>query len=121
MAQDKHVALNDAFIVTRTIPLGSGCPGSPAAAERLAEQPGVAFAKSRDDGGMEVRYDASRIGFHEIEHILDEAGLARPAGLGWRIKSEWFRFTDGNARANASATHACCSRPPVRAGGNPKK
>ena len=121
MTQDKHIQLNEAFTVTRSIPLQSSDSGLQPAAATLAEQPGVDFANVRDDGGLEVRYDASRIGFQEIEQILDEAGLSRPAGFAWRIKSEWFRFTDSNARANANATHACCSRPPVQAGGNPKK
>jgi NADP-dependent 3-hydroxy acid dehydrogenase YdfG len=78
--------------------------------------PGVALANVSADGHLEVRYDASRIGFEEIEQILNEAGLARPTNLASRIKSGWFRFTDDNVRANAHATHTCCSRPPVSPG-----
>lgn len=122
MTQDNQgTPLNEAFVVTRSIPVRTAARGSLAtAAGRLRMHPGVALVTAGEDGRLTLRYDTSRIGFEEIEQVLDEAGVARPASLVWRIKSEWFRFTDGNARANAHTTHACCSRPPVPPGGGRK-
>lgn len=122
MVQDKPGSpLNEAFVVTRHIPVRMADGGAlTAAAARLRAHPGVASASVGEAGRLALRYDASRIGFEEIERILDEAGVARPAGFAWRIKADWFRFTDRNARANAHATHACCSRPPAPPGGGRK-
>lgn len=114
MTQDKSPPLNEAFVVNRKIPvLGKDSDSLSAATSRLQMHPGIASAKAGEDGRLAVRYDASRIGFAEIELILDEAGLERPDSLLWRIKSELFRFTDENARSNAHATPTCCSRPPI--------
>lgn len=115
MAKDDAMGLNEAFLVTRSVPL-VGEPELGAVADALAGLPGVAYSRPEEKGGLEIRYDASRLGFDEIEGVLDEAGIARPDSMWWRIKSEWFRFTDGNARSNAHAVHACCSRPPVAPG-----
>jgi hypothetical protein len=66
-----------------------------------------------DDGQLRLRYDASSVGFQDIERLLDEAGVSRPTGFWWRLKSAWYRFLDANARSNAlSRGGACCSRPP---------
>ena len=105
--------LNDAFAVTRTIPVASAGPGQlEHAIERLECLESVAYAKAGTHG-LEVRYDASRFGFREIEHLLDAAGIARPSGLGWRLRAAWYAFVDENARSNARrGDGACCNRPP---------
>jgi hypothetical protein len=66
-----------------------------------------------DGESIHVRYDASCVNFSDIERLLDEAGVPRPASFGWRCRSAWYRFVDGNARSHAlSRGGACCSRPP---------
>lgn len=120
MSQDKSKPLNEFFVVTRNIPIRLEGGSLAAVAERLQTQSGIVTAGVSDTGCIKIRYDTSRIGFNEIEQLLDESGAARPASLVWRIKSGWFCFTDNNARANAHATHACCSKPPVPPGGGHK-
>lgn len=69
----------------------------------------------RIDGAtrLRIRYDAGCVGFADIERLLDEAGLQRPANTWWRFRSALYRFLDGNARSNAlSSSNACCNRPP---------
>jgi hypothetical protein len=68
----------------------------------------------RIDGGLlRVRYDASCIGFKQIEALLAGAGLAPASGVWWRCKSVLYRFLDSNARSNVlSRGGACCGRPP---------
>lgn len=109
MEQELGVGLNEAFLVTRLLPIGL----TSLLAASLTALPGVDHVGTDDKGRTAIRYDASQIGFPEIEAILDEAGIARPTDLWWRMRAEWYRFTDANARANAHAKHACCSRPPA--------
>lgn len=103
------------FDVDRTIPL------LPAAANALEEallkmsaiEP-VTDARVDHRGQLRIRYDASIVGIRDIERLLDESGVGRPSSTGWRFKSAWYRFLDGNARSNAlSKGGACCSRPPT--------
>lgn len=116
MAGNDSIGLNEAFVVTRTIPGGAASADLDLIAEVLSALHGLDHAGPDDRGRLVVRYDASRVGFAEIERLLDRVGYARPSGLWWRLRAEWFRFTDGNARANAHLTPACCSRPPVAPG-----
>ncbi len=62
---------------------------------------------------LRIRYDASCVGFKEIEQLLADAGIVPATGLSWRCRSAWYRFLDANAKSNAlSGGGACCSRPP---------
>lgn len=117
MERKPENVLNPAFLVTRRVPVEA----TPVLAEVLSALPGMDHAGVDAGRHLELRYDASRIGFDEIEKVLDDAGVAWPDGFLWRMRAEWFRFTDGNARANAQATPACCSRPPVAPGMTDKK
>lgn len=64
---------------------------------------------------LQLRYDASSIGFRDIEYILDQAGIQRPDSVLWRFKAALYRFLDDNARSNAlSQGGACCNRPPPK-------
>ncbi len=64
---------------------------------------------------LRIRYDATCVGFGDIERLLGEAGIQRAEGAWWRFKSAWYRFLDNNARSNAiSGGGACCNRPPKR-------
>lgn len=113
MTASEHTPASE---VKRSIPL---LPASPeqlesAAAKLRGIEP---ISEVRLDGGtrMHVRYDASCVGFGDVERLLDEAGIRRPSTAWWRFKSAWYRFLDGNARSNAlSKGGACCSRPPRR-------
>lgn len=109
MSEDHAMTINPAFVVTRKVPV----PTTDALVAALEALPGMEQAGTDADGRLTIRYDASLLGFPDIERVLDVAGAVRPDSLWWRFRAEWFRFTDGNARANAHATHACCSRPPV--------
>ncbi len=71
----------------------------------------------RFDGNarLRIRYDASCVGFGDIERLLAETGIQRADGAWWRFKSAWYRFVDRNIRANAlSGGGSCCNRPPPR-------
>ncbi len=58
-----------------------------------------------------LTYDAARLGFWRIEQALTEAGWP-PARDRWsRMRYAWYRYLDGNARANAEAKGACCGNP----------
>jgi hypothetical protein len=118
MALDGKNGLNEAFAVTRNIPVGDAAAEAlEAAARNLAALDGVAHARVVGQGRLQVRYDTSRLGFWDIERMLDEAGVARATGLWWRMKSEWFRYTDRNSRDNVQHVAACCSKPPAAPGG----
>jgi NADP-dependent 3-hydroxy acid dehydrogenase YdfG len=102
-----------AFEVTRTIPVHDAQPEK---LQQLANtlQAIESIAEVRvDDGRLHLRYDASSVGFQDIERLFNEAGLQRPTSLWWRCRSAWYRFLDTNAKSNAlSKGGACCSRPP---------
>jgi hypothetical protein len=121
MAKEKPSSVNEAFVVTRSIPVDAPAGRLDSVAGTLASLPGVDYSHADSGNSLKVRYDAAKLGFWEIERKLNEAGVGSPSGLWWRIKSEWYRFTDSNARSNAHATAACCSRPPVVPSGKPEK
>lgn len=119
MGLDSRKMLNEAFAVTRTIPIGATASGKlERVIDRLEHVESVAYAKATGKKQLRVRYDASCVGFREIERLL-EAGIARPTGVWWRLRSAWYAFIDQNARSNArSGSGACCNRPPGSGGGN---
>lgn len=102
-----------AFEVKRTIPVHDAQPDK---LQQLANtlQAIESIAEVRvDDGQLHLCHDASGVGSQDIERLLNEAGLQRPASFWWRCRSAWYRFLDTNARSNArSLSGACCSRPP---------
>lgn len=120
MALDSPKMLNEAFAVTRTIPIGATPSGQlERVIDRLEHVQPVAYAKATSKKQLRVRYDASCVGFREIERLLDEAGIARPTGVWWRLRSAWYAFVDQNARSNArSGSGGCCNRPPGSGGGS---
>lgn len=120
MDLDSRRMPNEAFAVTRTIPIGATASGQlERVIDRLEHVDPVAYAKATGKKQLRVRYDASRVGFREIERLLDEVGIARPTGVWWRLRSAWYAFVDQNARGNArSGSGACCNRPPGAGGGN---
>jgi hypothetical protein len=102
-----------AFQVKRTIPVLD------AQTEKLQQlantlQAIESIAEVRvDDGRLRVRYDASCVGLRDIERLLDEAGISRPTGFWWRLRSAWYAFLDRNARSNAiGGGGSCCNKPP---------
>lgn len=112
--------LNEAFAVTRTIPISAmGSRQLGRAIDDLEQVESVAYAKAAGKDRLQVRYDASRLGFREIERLLDEAGVGRPASVWWRLHAAWYAFLDDNARGNAKGGDgACCNRPPGSGGRN---
>ena len=99
---------------------------APAPAEKLQEmlhrlraiEP-VIDSSLDQHGHLSISYDASRIGMHDIETMLDETGIARSSSLWWKVKSDWYRYLDENAKSNArSEGGACCNHPPAVQGGN---
>jgi copper chaperone CopZ len=60
-----------------------------------------------------VQYDASQSAYQAIEEVLKNTGFP-PLDSWWsRVKSNWFQFSDTNARDNAKAPPpACCNKPP---------
>lgn len=106
------------FDVSRTILL------APVDAEKLQEAvkqlrsvEAVLSVEAGPRGQLLISYDSSHVGMHDIEALLDKAGIARPPGAWWRLKSAWYRFLDQNAQANAhSQGGACCNRPPSAPG-----
>lgn len=111
------------FDVTRRIPLA---PGKDAALDEvvrgLAALEPVREARLEGSSRLRVRYDASCLSIGDVLAFLDEAGVPRREGFGWRMKSAWYGFLDGNARSNALSTGgACCNRPPSVHGGDTGK
>ncbi|MDA8093123.1 MAG: hypothetical protein M0T84_04295 [Betaproteobacteria bacterium] len=105
---------NRQFAVTRTLPLAPHAAETlDRALDKLRAATGIIEARLARPVSLVLRYDASAIGIREIETRLQEAGIACNATLGWRLKSAWYAFVDGNARSNAASTGgACCNRPP---------
>lgn len=120
MGLDGRTTLNEAFTVTRTIPIVAAASGHvERVIESLENLEPVAYARVTGSDRLQVRYDASCFGFRELEHLLDDAGIVRPFGLWWRLRAAWYAFVDQNARSNArSGGGACCNRPPGLGGGN---
>lgn len=100
--------------VKRSIPLlPVAAAQMEAAAARLRAIEPISELHFDGTARLRLRYDASCVGFGEIERLLDEAGLVRADSAWWRFKAAWYRFLDRNARSNAlSRGGACCNRPP---------
>jgi len=101
------------FSVHRTLSLpGMADDDVPRIQACLKELPGmqqVVFDVARKK--IVLTYDASRLGFQRVEQALSDAGWP-PAGGRWsRLRYAWYRYLDENARANAEAKGACCSKP----------
>ena len=111
---EKPVKVRGAFDVTRQISLLT-CPHEKlqeAMRKLVSVQPVLDARVDRHDR-ISVSYDASSIGMHNIEILLDELGLQRKNDFWWKLKSAWFDYVDENAQANARANGgACCNRPP---------
>lgn len=102
-----------AFVVKRTIPLASTPADTLDAGVRALRAIEPITDVHLDGDTLRIRYDASCVGFREIEQLLAGSGIVPAAGLWWRCRSAWYRFLDSNARSNAlSGGGACCSRPP---------
>jgi hypothetical protein len=114
MVADRSGQLNKAFTVTRTIPLSDEDVGAiQRAVDSLKRIEPIEYVEATGKSRLRLRYDASCVGFREIEHLLDDAQVSRPSSLWWRFKSGWYAFLDQNARSNArGGDGACCSRPP---------
>ena len=70
-------------------------------------------AKACQQNKLHIAYDNSRIGIHDIETVLDTAGVVRASGYWCHLKSMWYGYLDENAKSNAhSGGGACCNRPP---------
>ena len=103
-----------ASTLKRVVPLLPAAPGTlEALTVKLTGIEAISAVHIDDQHRLHLRYDASVMNLRDIERLLDESGVGRPATLWWRLKSAWYRFVDGNARSNAlSSGGACCSRPP---------
>jgi hypothetical protein len=113
--------MSDAFFVTRTIPVTDASTAQLEQGLRCLEKiEPVTQASINELRRLKISYDASCIGFKDIERMLDEAGIRRPASMGWRIKAAWYAFLDTNARnAALGGGGACCNKPPGMKSGNP--
>ena len=106
---------NDAFVVHRkiSIPAIKGKDCILIIRELFSGINGIQkFRINVDKKNIHMTYDASQIGFGDIERLLREYGY--PVSGSWwsRHKSGWYRYLDENARANAqSKGGACCSNP----------
>lgn len=83
------------------------------AVSRLKGTDGVIDAEVNQSRILYISYDASAIGFIEIESILGEVGIARKTGFWTEFKSMLYGYKDRNAKSAAhSGGGACCNRPP---------
>lgn len=107
--------MKGAFAVNRIIPVATVSQEKlQQAAHELGQQSAVIDARIDKRGRLRAAYDASRIGMHDIELVLDDLGIPRDTAFWSRVKLAWFRLTDENARDNARAgSGSCCNRPPV--------
>lgn len=104
-----------AFDVVRKIPLAAAAvEPQQEVLHRLRAMEPIRDATVDKRGRLCIVYDTSRIGMHEIEALLDDAGIARAGGFWARQKLAWYRFLDNNARENSRrGDGACCNRPPA--------
>lgn len=111
MAELTHVPANE---VKRSIDLLPALTEQlEAATAKLRSIEHISEVRIDDSNRLRVQYDASSVGFGDIECLLDEAGLPRVDNAWLRFKYACYRFFDSNARANAlSKGGACCNRPP---------
>jgi hypothetical protein len=73
--------------------------------------PGVVSVASRTTS-LRILYEPAHLDYAGILAALAEAGVALPQSRWARLKSAWFSYLDGNARANANAGFgSCCSNP----------
>lgn len=103
-----------AFTVARTVPMGDGeVDRAGAAGECLRQLAGVARVEvDSRRGSVRVTYDAAVVGFGEIQRALTDSGFGLAPGWWARLRFAWYRYLDGNARANAAAKGgSCCNRP----------
>jgi len=104
----------DGFVVERRLRVaGADAAGLARAAQGLAGLPGVRrVAVEAPRRRLRVCYDASQVGYGEIEAALEDIGLRPDGGFAQRWRSAWYRYLDENARGNARQRPAgCCSRP----------
>ena len=113
MAELTHVPANE---VKRSIDLlPAPTEHLEAVADKLRNIEPVSEVRIDGSDHLRVRYDASSVGFGDIELLLDEAGLPRVDNVWLRFKYACYRFFDSNARANSiSGGGSCCNRPPRR-------
>lgn len=102
--------------VRRSIKLQSVTHAADAVAvERaLGEMQGVlGVAAELEKKRVVVRYDASQQNYQNIVDTMGKSGFL-PLDSWWnRVKGNWYRFSDENARNNAKAPPpACCNKPP---------
>ncbi len=104
---------NNAFTVTRVArTINASDKQLTRVAQILEETEGLLEVRVGREGRLHIRYDASHIGFGDIERLLDNVDIALPRSAGWWLKSAWYRFLDQNAQTNATAKGgACCSNP----------
>jgi hypothetical protein len=119
MEDSSRNKVNDAFAVTRTIPVTPAGPIQLESVIRSLQQiECIAYARALGNGRLRIRYDGSVIGFHDVEGMLKEAGVQLHTDFWWRLKSAWYAFLDRNARSNAiGGGGACCNKPPGIEGG----
>lgn len=110
----QRLDIDKAFVLTRHLKLaGLNEERGRKIKQAIARMKGVAGVSVREDTEtLRVSYDASKCSLEEIEKIL----LAHRCGIAddrWtRLKRNWYRFTDENARGNAEHVPHCCNKPP---------
>ncbi len=115
MAERDVPPIAAAFVVRRRVSVAGlhAAAHGRAIRQRLRALPGVREVHvDVEKGRVQITYDASRVGFAEIEAGLADAGHRRCGGIVSRMKAWWYRYLDENARDNAQSRAACCSNPP---------
>ncbi|NIP71683.1 MAG: heavy-metal-associated domain-containing protein [Gammaproteobacteria bacterium] len=106
MPSHDAVTENQNFVTKRAIRVtGLKCVFcEEAVTARLARVPGVkSVLPDATRNRVQVVYDASQVGFEQIEEALAELGYPCADNAGTRFKVWWFRYLDENARSNAFA------------------
>ena len=89
-------------------------PAPPTESDRIAltDWPGMGSVECRGRR-LVLCYDAADVQWSELHPwLVDRLGLDT-SGILVRLKLAWYRFVDGNARANAQSRGGhCCNKPP---------
>lgn len=83
--------------------------------DRIALQnwPGMGSVECRGRR-LVVCYDAADVQWSELQSWLVDCTGLDTSGAWTRLKLAWYRFVDGNARANARSRGGhCCNKPPT--------
>lgn len=109
------ISTSEPYVVKRNIsfvPLNGGQQLSDLLAALAARQGMIDVSADPRRSRLRIRYDVKQLLFDDVVQILSSHGLAISTDRWMRLKGNWYRMLDENARGNANSKGgACCSNP----------